>query len=332
MDSSDITLIANPLYDVVFRYMMEDNRVAKLFVSAVIDQQVEALTFRPTAFSDKIGGDRGITVIRMDFHARIKQEDGSEKVVIIELQKAKFYYQMMRFRNYLGKQYQNKSHFIEATKTALPVFPVYILGEAFTQEKIPVIRICREYIDPATESTIAERHPFIEALTHDAVVIQTPHIAGSRRNRLEKFLSIFDQTTISDEKGHILALDEQGFPEDYRLVVRRLNKALQTPEIESNMEVEDQMLNELHYRDQQLAESKKQIAEQQQRVEEQKKRAEAEQQRAEEEKRRADEADQALHQTVLYLHNSKVPVEEIARITGKPVAEIQALISRANDT
>ena len=28
--------IANPIYDVVFKYMLEDNKTAKLFLSAII--------------------------------------------------------------------------------------------------------------------------------------------------------------------------------------------------------------------------------------------------------------------------------------------------------
>ncbi|MBK9566218.1 MAG: hypothetical protein IPO37_13945 [Saprospiraceae bacterium] len=42
---------------------------------------------------------------------RIRQADGSEKVIIIEIQKSKFAHENMRFRKYLGKQYMNESFF-----------------------------------------------------------------------------------------------------------------------------------------------------------------------------------------------------------------------------
>ena len=32
--------IANPIYDVVFKYMMEDNTVAKLLISSIIEEDV----------------------------------------------------------------------------------------------------------------------------------------------------------------------------------------------------------------------------------------------------------------------------------------------------
>jgi hypothetical protein len=44
--------IANPLYDVVFKYMMEDNKVAKKFISVIIGEDVIELDFadrEPTA-------------------------------------------------------------------------------------------------------------------------------------------------------------------------------------------------------------------------------------------------------------------------------------------
>lgn len=39
--------IANPIYDVVFKYLMEDNKVAKLFLSAVTGLDIRSLDFLP---------------------------------------------------------------------------------------------------------------------------------------------------------------------------------------------------------------------------------------------------------------------------------------------
>ncbi|GAB4425626.1 MAG: hypothetical protein OHK0039_43390 [Bacteroidia bacterium] len=232
--------------------MMEDNKVARLFLSAVLGEEVEELVFSPTEYSRKLGGEAGITVTRMEFNARIRQADGTRKVVLIELQKAKFHYQLMRFRSYLGKQYQNPQN-VGPAEMPLPIYPVYILAKSFTSAKIPVIRISRGYTDAATQAPLAETHPFIEALTHDATVIQAEHLKGQRRTVLEKFLSIFDQSAQSDPKGHILALSEHDYPDDYRPVIRRLQKALQQPKIEEEMDLEDEVLNEFHKKDQLLA-------------------------------------------------------------------------------
>ncbi|MEN0045584.1 MAG: hypothetical protein AAF806_00860 [Bacteroidota bacterium] len=325
------THIANPLYDVVFRYMMEDNKVAKLFLSAIIGEQIEELIFSPTTHSTKIGEEGSITVIRMDFSARIKQEDGEEKLIIIELQKAKFYHQTMRFRRYLGKQYGNPENVKRATidsdkKEALPIYPIYILGEAFSKKKMPVIKVQREYIDVGTNKVIEEKHPFIEALTHDAIVVQIPHLKGSRRTILEQFLSIFDQSQQIDKKGHILALKEEDYPEKYRKVIRRLNKALQSPKIEEDMNVEDEVIEELNKKDEEIARARKVMMEARQRAEAESQRAEAESQRAEAESQRAEAAHQSNQLLIQHLHQLGQTPDAIAQISGISEAEVKEIL------
>ena len=35
-----MTIIANPVYDTVFKFLMEDNRVAKILLSALLQKEV----------------------------------------------------------------------------------------------------------------------------------------------------------------------------------------------------------------------------------------------------------------------------------------------------
>ena len=95
--------IANPIYDVVFKYMMSDNKVAKLLLSAIIGNEIIDLKLEPT--ETQLSLHDSITVLRMDFKATVQYENGSQQVIIIELQKAKLHTDIMRFRRYLGKQY-----------------------------------------------------------------------------------------------------------------------------------------------------------------------------------------------------------------------------------
>ena len=46
--------IANPIYDVVFKYMMEDNSVAKLLVSSIIGEKVVSLESKPQEYTSEI--------------------------------------------------------------------------------------------------------------------------------------------------------------------------------------------------------------------------------------------------------------------------------------
>ncbi|MEM9985322.1 MAG: hypothetical protein AAF804_09520 [Bacteroidota bacterium] len=357
MESSPI-YIANPLYDVVFRYLMEDNKVAKLFLSAILSKEVVELRFSPTEFSKRIGGeDGGITVIRMDFHATVKEQDGSSRGVLIELQKAKLYSQIPRFRSYLGKQYQNPEH-VDADKQALPLFPIYILGEAFTQEIVPVLRVSRTLSDATTNVSLHVRYPFVEALTHDAVIIQAKYLKGHRRTVLEKFLSIFDQSGKYDTRGHILALSEDEYPEQYRAVIRRLQKALQNPTLAEEMEIEDEIMDVLNEKDARIAhalkeaqdarqyaeaetlraedakqraeDAKQKAAEEKQRAEDAKQQAEEEKQRAEDAKQQAAETENALRKTIRGLAKS-MSVADIAELVGLSQALIERILAEEED-
>ena len=75
-------IIANPIYDTVFKYMMEDNTVAKLFVSSIIGENIVSLEPKPqehTREKDKEknkGEIPNLTVYRLDFSAKIKLSGG----------------------------------------------------------------------------------------------------------------------------------------------------------------------------------------------------------------------------------------------------------------
>jgi len=66
------------------------------------------LVFQPTELSIPIQD--AITVFRMDFKAIIELDNGDTKTAIIEIQKAKLHTDIMRFRKYLGTQYQDKNN------------------------------------------------------------------------------------------------------------------------------------------------------------------------------------------------------------------------------
>ena len=75
-------IIANPIYDTVFKFLMEDISVAKRVISAIIGEEIIDLAIKPqeqTTFSDKYL----LTVFRLDFKAIIRTADGNEKKVLI---------------------------------------------------------------------------------------------------------------------------------------------------------------------------------------------------------------------------------------------------------
>ncbi len=242
--------IANPIYDVVFKYLMDDNHIAKLMLSKIIGEEIIELNYHP--LERKVDLERrSITVYRIDFNARIKTKENTYKQVLIEIQKAKYSSDILRFRKYLGEQYINENNTIIVEKEgiqkreAIPIITIYFLGYQLSKPPIPVIKVNRQYLDMATGEKITEKNEFIESLTHDSFVIQIPHLKRKRRNELETLLSVFDQTNKTEKDHHLLDINEEDFPEQFRVIIRRLQRAISEPKVRQTMDIEDEILEEL---------------------------------------------------------------------------------------
>ena len=263
--------IANPIYDVVFKYLMEDAKIAKLLISSIIDEEIENLDFRPQEFTTdldtgKIEGRIGLlTVYRLDFSATIKTADGL-KQVLIEIQKAKFATDIMRFREYLGSQYSNANNITTATinnhtrRIGIPIISIYFLGHTLDSTDASIIGVNRTYKDLVTGELLTVKESFIESLTHDSYVIQIPHLAQKRRNDLERLLSIFDQSMNVDPEHHILNIKEEDYPEKYRPLIRRLQSAILEPEMRKQMKIEDGILDEFEDMQRQILQHRQEAA------------------------------------------------------------------------
>jgi len=141
-------IVANAIYDVVFKYLLEDRSIAKLLLSGLLQTEVLDVELKPQEYAADLK-ENLLTVYRIDFKARIKLKNGEEKLVLIEVQKAKFSTDIMRFRKYLGKQYANEDNTVEENgrKKALPIISIYFIGYPLEGiENIPVIRIARRYL------------------------------------------------------------------------------------------------------------------------------------------------------------------------------------------
>jgi hypothetical protein len=96
-------------------------------------------------------------------------------------------------------------------------------------------------------------------------VIQIQDLPKRRRNELEKLLSIFDQTNHTQD-FHILNVNEDDFSEKYRPVIRRLQAAITEPEVRKLMVAEDEFIEELEYKDREIAEQQEVISLQEQAI------------------------------------------------------------------
>ena len=235
-------VIANPIYDVVFKRLMEDERIAKFFIGTLLDETVDEVLVKPQEFTytDKLAG---LAVFRLDFIATIRTGNNEFKKVLIEIQKAKNSIDLMRFRNYLGEQYRKQDDIDGVNgkqKTALPIVTIYLLGFSLPELASAAVKVNRQYIDLLTQQVITAKSEFIEKLTHDCYVVQMPRIQPRFQTKLENLLSIFEQNYFIDENGIIKEYNHPINDETIKTMVDILHHAGTDPVAKKKIEDEQE--------------------------------------------------------------------------------------------
>ena len=156
--------VANPIYDVVFKYLMQNQRVARLLIGRITGLAVHSLTVSPqeTAVPRTAEGaqhDLPLTLLRMDFAARVQTEDGGERQVLIEIQKANAPTVIERFRRYLGQQIGSRDNILShpsGRTEAVPIVTIYLLGYALDDlSDETVIDVCPRVTERRTGRELA---------------------------------------------------------------------------------------------------------------------------------------------------------------------------------
>jgi hypothetical protein len=278
-------IIANPIYDVVFKYLLEDVEIARELLSTILGEEIQSLELKPQeTATEKSGG--GISILRFDFKAIIKNKSGELHKVLIELQKAKKAFDVMRFRRYLGDNYRKEDDVIndkgESEKRPLPIISIYFLGFPLDNIHAGVVKINREYRDVVTQEILEIKEDFVELLTHDSYLIQARKLPRQARTKLERILQVFSPIYQTTNDQH--QLDFQGDTNDplIKKMLDRLGRAIASEEIRDNMDLEDELDRIFDREMKKLAAEKDEIiAEKDQLLIEEKKRAEVEKKRAE---------------------------------------------------
>ena len=322
--------VANPLYDAVFKYMMEDERIAKTLLSALLQKTVIAVEMRRHEYPN-IARD-AISMFRVDFAATVLEDDGSKNLILIELQKTWLETETLRFRQYLAVQYNNKENMRKETKGkyALPTVAVYLLGHNVGQFTEPVIYARHKIYDyEGNEVHQEEPDPFVESLQHDSIIVQIPRLRGRVNNRLEKILSVFDQSQIYPDDQRMLELDENKYGDDAEMthILHRLQSAAANPDIRNRMNAEDEFFQALEDRDTAIMQMDATIMTQKKELEKQKAAIKEKDAAIEEQKASLEEQKASLRAAVLALSKSGMTAEMIAKTLHIGEEKIQEILS-----
>ncbi|WP_276979107.1 hypothetical protein [Flavobacterium filum] len=279
-------IIANPIYDVVFKRLMENEKVVKFFIGTLLEQEIVAVEVKPQEYTykgeletakgiqeaeERIRERFSIWVYRLDFIATVKTGTGEYKKVLIEIQKAKNPIDLMRFRNYLAEQYKKEDK-INNTNVVLPITTIYILGFTLPEIESPCIRVERNYIDLINKTILSQKSEFVEKLTHDCFVVQVERITDRYQTRLDKLLSVFEQRNFTDDKEITKNFNHDLDLEEVKTITEILHYVGTDPQERKQIEIEqearrtiDAMLQDYQEK---LAEKDKVLNEQQQTINE----------------------------------------------------------------
>ena len=267
--------VANPIYDSVFKYIMEDERIAKTMLSALLKKEVIHVTVRPHEYSNTTRDT--LSMFRIDFAATVREREGDaikDRIVLIELQKTWLNTETLRFRQYLGAQYSNKNNMREADEKgfAYPMVAVYLLGHKVGNIKEPIVYVNHDVFD-YNGNIVADvnEEPFVESLTHNSIIVQIPLLHGNVNNRLEKVLSVFDQTQVEGDTQQVLKIDEDKYADDSDMlyVLHKLTAAAANSEMRQDMNVEDEYYKAIEDRDTAIMQRDKMLKEQEQQLSQQ---------------------------------------------------------------
>ncbi|MBQ9214102.1 MAG: hypothetical protein IJ150_09225 [Bacteroidales bacterium] len=257
-------LIANPIYDSAFKYMMQNERAATILLENLLDKEILKLDILTN--DTPIVEESGVRILRLDFSAKVKDRKTSEtELITIELQKSYLDTEIMRFRTYLGQQYSDvKKSDTELVKTwrknkktgqiesvevekhnPLHIVAIYILGHTFQEIDVPK-PVIYNYPNPRDiENALVPdvlKTRFFRGITHDTIIVQIPYLKKNAQTKLEQMLEIFCQDYISNGSEQLLEFDDFDHrSNEFKELARPLVFAVSDPKLRKVMTIEDEM-------------------------------------------------------------------------------------------
>ena len=336
--------VANPIYDSVFKFLMEDERIAKTVLTALLKKEVVSVEMRrhehPNITRDHI------SMFRIDFAARVKEEDGTIHLILIELQKTWLDTETLRFRRYLAAQYNAEENMLKEGEDkgyAIPMVAVYLLGHRIGDIGKAVVYVNHKAVDyEGKEVENGDTDPFINSLIHDSIIVQIPLLHGKINNKLDKVLSVFDQTQRDEKNQQIVCLETDNYQDDSDMmyILHRLSLATMSAEVRQEMNDEDEYYSAIEARDTQLMKQNKLISEKNQQINEKNQQINEKNQQINEKNQQINEKNQQINEKNQQINEKNqqikamaeamlqngLSLDMIAKTINRSVKDIEALL------
>lgn len=245
--------VVNPIYDTVFKYLMQDEKVAKVLIGNILKTKVVSIQMNNNEYSALLPD--GKKIFKLDFSATILDRSGRHQLVHIEVQKALEEGEIMRFRSYLGaiymdetKKYQEtvknpKTKIETVVEHPLPIHSIYILGhelgDGLEQSVMHGENVFRDQDGNIIQ--VPDNNDYINGLTHTVTFVIAPLTKKNVKTHLDRLLTIFSDTAPNSK---FIELDEYyDDSEDYRTIMRVLQKASSDKQLRGNLDLEQYAWN-----------------------------------------------------------------------------------------
>ena len=240
--------VVNPIYDTVFKYIMQDEKVAKVLIGNILKTKVVSIQMNNNEYAAMLPD--GKKVFKLDFSATILDKLGKQQLVHIEVQKALEEGEIMRFRHYLGAIYMDATKKYQETITnpktnekitvehPLPIHTIYILGHELGSGLSNSVMHGENIFKDQDGNVIQipENNDYINGLTHTVTFVIAPLTKKNVKTHLDRLLSIFSDCEPNKEE---IEIDEYfDDSDDYRTLMKALQKASVDKQLRGNLELE----------------------------------------------------------------------------------------------
>ena len=247
--------VCNPIYDTVFKYLVEDERVAKVLLGGILNKKIVAVEIKGHKCAYQSDENNNLKLLRFDFAGTIENPDGTKETVTIELQKASELEEVMRFRKYFGLQMASESNTDVVTKHRRDkdktpyivkkprhIYGIFILGHSLGKGfEYPLIKGSTVFYDEDDNVLNFESQcEFLKGMTYHLYIIQIPFLPEKPKKPLEKILRAFDQRYKLEYDSKYLELTEDADKDsDYNVIFNRLLYAAADEQLRGNLDLED---------------------------------------------------------------------------------------------
>jgi hypothetical protein len=358
-NESDYIVIPNPIYDVVFRYLMADYESALIVLSTLTNEKIIKLHLEPLTHPERKGftvkdpqSEQEISLFHLDFTATVELKDGSQELIMIELQKAAETGDIFRFKRYISQNFQHKrkeefknykSQTVSIIDRPIRLVPVFILNFRIEHEiNDLLIKVNRSKIGVFKNETLKQHNDFIDHLSYDMLVVQLPNLhnikkedyeADEYKQKLYALLKLFDQEERFKDNEHRLRVMRKLLPGFLERVINRLQAAdRDNPDLEEAMLAEDEILKLLHRKENEIAFFKEELGQTKKELGQTQEQLDQTQEQLDQTQEQLDQTQEQLSITqgvvlnfAIMLKSMGAPTSEIVAKTGLSAEQIEAL-------